>query len=199
MTTIHFIRHGQSTWNAEIRIQGSSDPELSDLGRSQASALAGTLPNFDSLFCSDLKRTKQTIELILEGNTEHVDYRSSLREIHLGPWEGMLLSEATEQYPEQTDHFRHNPEKFSLGDAETFAQLQARAHKAVNQIVAECPDQTVLVVSHGALLKSLLIDYENRSINSIWKDPHMDNCGHSIVEYASGTPKVTKFADQDQW
>jgi len=43
MTTIHFIRHGQSTWNAEIRIQGSSDPDLSELGQSQARALQGKL------------------------------------------------------------------------------------------------------------------------------------------------------------
>ena len=199
MTTIHFIRHGQSTWNAEVRIQGSSDPDLSDLGRSQASALAGKLPAFDRHYCSDLKRTRQTIELILEGRTENIVYRSSLREIHLGPWEGMLLSDATDQYPEQTDNFRHNPGEFSLDDAETFSALQARAHNAVNEIVAECPSQTVLVVSHGALLKSLLIDYENRPINTIWADPHMDNCGHSVVEYGTGSPKVIKFADHTEW
>lgn len=199
MTTIHFIRHGQSTWNAEIRIQGTSDPDLSELGRSQASALAGKLPVCDRQFCSDLKRTRQTIELILEGNTDTVEYRSSLREIHLGPWEGMLLSDATEQYPEQTDNFRNQPDKFAIGDAETFAALQARAHKAVNEIVEQCPNQTVLVVSHGAFLKSLLIDYENRPIDNIWDDPHMDNCGHSIVEYSDGGPKVIKFADHDEW
>ena len=199
MTTIHFIRHGQSTWNAEIRIQGTSDPDLSELGRSQAAALHGTLPDFDRHFSSDLARTRQTIELILDGKTDDVEYRSSLREIHLGPWEGMLLSEATEQYPEQTDNFRNNPEDFAIGDAETFAQLQARAHAAVNEIVSECPDQTVLVVSHGAFLKSLLIDYENRSLDQIWAHPHMDNCGHSIVEYGTSTPKITKFADHDEW
>jgi len=199
MTTIHFIRHGQSTWNAEIRIQGSSDPDLSELGQSQARALVGKLPTCDRHFSSDLRRTRQTIDLILEGKTDDVEYRSALREIHLGPWEGMLLSDATEQYPEQADNFRHHPEKFSLGDAETFASLQARAHKAVNEIVAECPNQTVLVVSHGALLKSLLIDYENQPIGNIWHDPHMDNCGHSIVEYGDGSPKVVKFADLTEW
>ncbi len=199
MTTIHFIRHGQSTWNAEVRIQGTSDPDLSELGKSQAKALVGKLPEFDRLFSSDLKRTRQTIELILSGSTENVEYRSTLREIHLGPWEGMLLTDATEQHPEQTDHFRNNPEKFAIGDAETFAELQARAHSAVNDIVDECPGQTVLVVSHGAFLKALLIDYENRPLRNIWADPHMDNCGHSIVEYASGTPKVVKFADLEEW
>lgn len=199
MTIIHFIRHGQSTWNAEIRIQGSSDPDLSELGQSQARALVGKLPQFDRAYSSDLKRTRQTIDLILEGKTADVVYRSALREIHLGPWEGMLLTDATEQYPEQTSYFRKKPSQFALADAESFSELQARAHTAVNDIVAECPDQTVLVVGHGALLKSLLIDYENRSIDDIWDDPHMDNCGHSIVEYGSGKPKVIRFADHDEW
>lgn len=199
MTTIHFIRHGQSTWNAEVRIQGTSDPDLSELGQSQARALIGKLPQFDRCFSSDLKRTRQTIDLILEGKTDDVDYRSSLREIHMGPWEGMLLTDATEQHPVQTDYFRNQPEKFAIGDAETFIELQSRAHNAVNEIVSECPNQTVLVVSHGAFLKALLIDYENRPLSSIWQDPHMDNCGHSIVDYSGQTPKVIKFADQIAW
>lgn len=199
MTTIHFIRHGQSTWNAEVRVQGSSDPDLSELGKTQAIALQGKLPVFDRLYSSDLKRTRQTIELIMAGEIHGIEYRSSLREIHLGPWEGMLLTDVNEQYPEQAKNFRHHPEQFSMGDAETFSALQARAHNAVNEIVAECPDQNVLVVSHGAFLKSLLIDYENIPLNAIWDNPHMDNCGHSIVEYGSGTPKVVKFADLLEW
>jgi len=199
MTTIHFIRHGQSTWNAEFRIQGSSNPPLSELGRSQASALAGKLPEFDSLYCSDLLRTRETIELILDGKSENVQYQRQLREIHLGPWEGVLLPEAEAQFPEAADAFRNRPDEFELEDAETFAALQQRAHDAVNSIVDDCPDQTVLIVSHGALLKSLLIDYENIPMRRIWKDPHIDNCGHSIVEYKNGKAKVVKFADRLDW
>jgi len=73
------------------------------------------------------------------------------------------------------------------------------AHKPVLWSEGYLPDQSVLVVSHGALLKSLLIDYENWPISKIWADPHMDNCGHSIVEYGNGAPKVIKFADHDEW
>jgi len=105
MTTIHFIRHGQSTWNAEQRIQGSSNPELSELGRSQAIALQGKLPAFDRVFCSDLTRTQQTAELILEGTGHQVEYQSALREIHLGPWEGMLLCSTTK--PRTQSHQRY--------------------------------------------------------------------------------------------
>ena len=201
MTTLHFIRHGQSTWNAEIRIQGSSDPDLSELGISQAKAIADSLPAYDKVYSSDLIRTRQTTQHLLKGNTDHVDFRPTLREIHLGPWEGVLLADATEQYPQEVDHFRNTPSKFALDGAETFPALQTRAHKAINEILDECDgaDLQVLIVSHGAFLKSLLIDYEGKSIDDIWGHPHIDNCGHSIVEYKDRQPTIKKFADLTEW
>ena len=89
-----------------------------------------------------------------------VDFRPSLREIHLGPWEGVLLKDATEKYPHETSQFRHQPEDFSLEGAETFHELQLRARNAISEILDECAGVTenVLVVSHGAFIKSLLID-----------------------------------------
>lgn len=201
MTTLHFVRHGQSTWNAEHRIQGTSDPELSDLGISQAQAIAGKLPKFDRVYSSDLLRTRQTSHHILGGDTDHVDFRASLREIHLGPWEGMLLTDATTDYPVDVDHFRNQPGKFALSGAETFQQLQSRAEKAIKEILEECgyADITVLVVSHGAFIKSLLLTYSGRSIDQLWDLPHIDNCGHSIVEYKQGKARLLKFADQQEW
>ncbi len=201
MTVLHFVRHGQSIWNAEIRIQGTSDPDLSELGISQAQALVGKLPQFDRVYSSDLARTRQTTSNILEGNIDHVDFRPSLREIHLGPWEGVLLSEATEQYPVETGQFRNEPEKFALDGAETFHQLQQRARNAINEILDECEGnaEKVLIVSHGAFLKSLLIEYAGRPLNDIWALPHMDNCGHSIVEYQARVPRMIKFADSVEW
>ncbi len=201
MTTLHLVRHGQSLWNAEIRIQGSSDPALSALGIEQAKAIGARLPTFERVYSSDLLRTRQTTEHILGGDVGHVDFRPSLREIHLGPWEGMLLSEATDQYPLQTDQFRNTPENFALDGAETFHELQHRALSAIDDIVADCRDITgdVLVVSHGAFLKSLLISYEGRSLNDMWQHPHIDNCGHSIVRYKNHKAEILKFADHNDW
>ena len=201
MTTLHFVRHGQSVWNAEIRIQGTSDPDLSELGVSQAKALVGKLPAFDKVYSSDLARTRQTTSNILEGNIDHVDFRPSLREIHLGPWEGVLLKDATEQHPVETGLFRNEPEKFQLEGAENFHELQQRARNAINEILDECEGiaEHVLVVSHGAFLKSLLIDYAGWRLNDIWTNPHMDNCGHSIVKYNDRVPTMLKFADALEW
>lgn len=201
MTTLHLVRHGQSLWNAEIRIQGSSDPALSTLGIEQAKQVGATLPSFDRVYSSDLLRTRQTTEHILGGDIVRVDFRASLREIHLGPWEGMLLTDATEQYPAEADQFRNRPSEFSLTGAESFHELQARAINAINDIVEECngADINVLVVSHGAFLKSALIEYDDRSLNEIWQHPHINNCGHSIVRYANGKATIVKFADHDSW
>jgi len=111
------------------------------------------------------------------------------------------LQQATEQYPVETDQFRNQPEDFQLEGAESFHQLQRRARKAIAEILTECEGVKghVLVVSHGAFLKSLLIDYAGWSLNEIWQHPHMDNCGHSIVQYSDQTPKMIKFADALEW
>ena len=129
MTTIHFVRHGQTDWNAEIRIQGTSESTLSELGVQQARTLRDRLrgKQFDRVFSSDLQRTRQTTDILLDGDTGAVEFRSALREIHLGPWEGVLLDEARQTHPEDVRHFREEPDNFALPGAETFHQLQDRA------------------------------------------------------------------------
>ena len=81
------------------------------------------------------------------------------------------------------------------------AQGRLRSGIAINEILDECVGVTedVLVVSHGAFLKSLLIDYAGWPLKDIWKNPQMDNCGHSIVTYTNRVPKLTKFADALVW
>ena len=112
-----------------------------------------------------------------------------------------MLTDATEQYPVETDQFRNTPADFALEGAETFHELQLRSTKAINEIVEECEGANieVLVVSHGAFLKTALIQYDGKSLNDMWQHPHIDNCGHSIVRYDNGTPTIIKFADHDSW
>lgn len=201
MTTLHLIRHGQTDWNAIRRVQGTSESTLTPLGESQAAAVrerwAGK--QFDRVYSSDLQRTRQTTHILLDGNTAEVDYRSALREIHLGPWEGVMLDDAIRDYPEQADFFRNRPSQFSLEGAETFHQLQQRAQQAVGSIVSECEGEEVLIVSHGAFIKSLMLAYADWSLDQMWHPPELQNCGHSIVVFENGSPSIKLFADQTDW
>ncbi len=201
MTTLHLVRHGQTDWNAIRRVQGTSESTLTALGESQAAAVRERWADkqFDRVFSSDLQRTRQTTDILLGGETAAVDYRSTLREIHLGPWEGVMLDDAVRDYPEQAGYFRHEPAKFSLDGAETFHQLQRRAQDAIDTIVAECEGQEVLIVSHGAFIKSLMLIYAGWPVDKLWHPPELQNCGHSIVVFEDGHPHIKLFADQTDW
>jgi probable phosphoglycerate mutase len=204
---IHLVRHGETDWNAERRVQGQADSQLSDNGRSQARALQANacLQDISRVYSSDLSRTRQTATIFLdqqESLLQQTDivYRRSLREIHLGPWQGRLYAEIEQSHPQDYQHFRAAPHLFKLPGAETFHELQQRGVTAIEKIAQECAGLEALVVSHGALIKTVLCHYEGRSISELWRPPTMHNCAHSIIEYSTGgTARIIRYADAQSW
>ena len=137
------VRHGESTWNAEHRLQGQADPPLSELGREQAEAL---LPFLDGIperrLSSDLTRAVQTAELLgLAGALQDPRWR----EIDIGDWAGHTLDELD---PEQVAAWQRG--ELAPPNAETFAELQARVAAAVDELRGE----DVLVVTHGGCVRA---------------------------------------------
>ena len=195
---LHLIRHGQTDWNEERRAQGQSDSQLTATGKQQAldlGTLIGQL-DFDKIFCSSSLRTKQTAERIFVNPKSDIEYLDSLREIFLGPWEGLLYDDIESKDPESYRHFWLEPHLFNVKGAETFYQLQQRAIKAVHSIAENFYGKTVAVVSHGALIKTLLCEAENRTIEELWKPPNMHNCAHSIINYGEDkVGQITQYAD----
>jgi len=103
-------------------------------------------------------------------------------------------------YPEQLRAFRELPEQFRFQGAETFAELQARGLAALEEIALSCPGQAVAVVSHGALIRSVLSHYGKRPLSRLWEPPKMHNCAHSIVEIVGDTdPRIIQYAGQRSW
>src|SRR5919112_3187296 len=91
MTTLLLARHGETDWNRELRIQGSSDIELNELGRRQAQGLAQELTDvdLDAIYASDLARARQTAEAVAATHGLEVKLDSRLRERSFGSWEGL--------------------------------------------------------------------------------------------------------------
>jgi len=201
---LHLIRHGQTNWNEERRVQGQSESKLTELGIQQAQELGKRISHlpFDQVFCSSSLRTRQTAEHVFANRAIQIDYLDSLREIFLGPWEGQLYDDIANQYPDSHGHFWQQPHKFYVSGAETFYDLQNRAVGAVEKIESEFKQKKVAVVSHGALIKSYLCHVENRPMEQLWAPPQMHNCAHSIVvfdfdednkEYRG---RILQYADQ---
>src|SRR3954447_12269191 len=148
------VRHGESTWNAEHRLQGQADPPLSELGREQAEAL---LPFLDRIparrLSSDLTRAVQTAELLrLGGAPTHTPGLAGVggaptdprwREIDIGEWAGFTLPELD---PERVSAWQRG-EYFP---GETFPERRARGGEAADELRGE----DVLVVAHGGCIRA---------------------------------------------
>ena len=195
---IHLIRHGQTDWNSEKRVQGHAESELTPLGQMQARALAPTLAehNIAHVYCSSSVRTRQTAALLFAGNDLPTEYCDQLKEIHLGPWEGLLQAEVRKTWPEAFQHFWHEPHRFALEEAETFETVQSRAMERFQRIIASHSQGDVAVVSHGVLIKTILCALEPRPMSQLWQPPLMTNCSHSIVEIKRGeSPRIVQYAE----
>jgi broad specificity phosphatase PhoE len=147
-TTILLVRHGETDWNAERRVQGHTDRPLNETGRAQARALADELADerLDAVYASDLARAYETARVVADAHSLPVETLPELRERDFGSWEGMTDEEIFERYPETRDGG-------SWGDAETRDELEARILPTMSRIAAQHPGGRVLVVTHGGPLR----------------------------------------------
>lgn len=203
VTTLHLVRHGQTDWNVERRIQGQTESKLTPAGEEQAREVARQLQDvdLDYAFSSSSRRARDTARYILEHHEGvKLELRDDLREIFLGEWEGQLYADVAQSHPESHSHFWEDPSQFSLDGAESFHDLQKRAVSAVNAIIREHEGETLLIVSHGAFIKALLSHYEGRHLRDFWQPPKMTNCCHSIVEHSpEGDTVICQYAGLREW
>ena len=145
MTTLLLARHGETDWNRELRIQGSSDIALNDLGRRQAQALAQELEHvdLDAIYSSDLSRARETAAAVAGLHGLEVTLDPRLRERAFGSWEG-LTREDIAGLPEGSRH-----------DGESDDDVRERVLEAIQAIADAHPGETVLVVAHGGALNTL--------------------------------------------
>jgi len=148
-TRVLLVRHGQSTWNADARWQGQADPPLSALGEQQALDAARHAHGVDALWSSDLQRARRTADLMGQhlGLDVHVDAR--LRERHAGEWQGCTRDEIEEHWPGYLASGRRPP-GFETDDA-----LLDRVVAALSDLRREHAGDTVLVVTHGGIVRTL--------------------------------------------
>jgi len=201
---LHLIRHGQTDWNEERRVQGQSESQLTELGIAQAKGLVEKLQHlqFEKIYCSSSLRTRQTAQhafgLDQNGSGQQIEYLDSLREIHLGPWEGQLYADIEVSDPDSYIHFWQQPHLFDVTGAETFHQLQARILSAVKSMASRWQLHKIAIVSHGAIIKSLLCHLQQRPLSELWAPPQMHNCAHSIIEInGEGNGHIIQYADQE--
>ncbi len=155
------IRHGQSTGNAEGRVQGQADLPLTDLGRKQARALAHRLQreewNPSAIYSSDLVRAAETAEILASGRGLAVILDERLREYDCGELTNLIWQDIETLYPEIWHSMHHSAEWMSIPGEEGNAAFDRRLTSVLSDIQTHHGDEKIVaIVSHGASLGTLL-------------------------------------------
>lgn len=157
VTTVLAVRHGETAWNRESRIQGHLDIPLSPLGLAQAQRLAQALAGepLDAIYASDLGRARQTAAAVAERVGLPVQEDSGLRERGFGCFEGLSWREIESRWPEQALRWKRRDPDFGAEGGERLRDFYARAVGAVERLAQAHPGQTLLVVAHGGVMDCL--------------------------------------------
>ena len=157
-TEIILIRHGETEWNSQQRMQGHSNSDLSSVGQAQIQALGQWMNNvpFDLIYSSDSLRAKQTAEAITQFSGHELKIDLRLREKNLGVFEGLTSEEARERHPEVFRLFKTAGSKYVIDEGESTQQLQDRALEIVDEIRIKHPEKRVLLVTHGGFIRVVM-------------------------------------------
>jgi len=169
-TTLLLIRHGQTEWNNQGRYTGQSDIPLNDTGREQALRLAQQLREEppDVIVSSDLRRARETADLIAEACKLPVSSEPRLREINQGVWEGMQFSEIKARYSQEFTDRLADPLQVAPPQGETVGQVRDRVMAALHDLLQAFPGKRVAIVAHGLVLALIKAHFEEYPIRKVW-------------------------------
>ena len=157
-TEIILIRHGETEWNSQKRMQGHSNSDLSEVGRGQIQELGELMKNvsFDHIYSSDSLRTRQTAEAITQYSGHTLQFDQRIREKNLGVFEGLTSTEAKERHPEIYRLFKTAGANYVIDEGESTQQLLERALEFIEEIRLRHPQERVVMVTHGGVVRVLM-------------------------------------------
>ena len=157
VTRVIAVRHGQTAWNVQSRIQGHTDIGLDATGWRQAQALGAALAGagLDAIYASDMARALQTAQAVADRTGLAVMADAGLRERGFGIFEGLTHAAVAERWPELALRWRRRDPAFGPEGGEALADFYARAVACAERIAARHPGQTIALVAHGGVLDCL--------------------------------------------
>ncbi len=161
MNELLLVRHGETDWNAQHRIQGSTDIPLNDEGRKQAGDAGRALSAYrwDALYSSTLSRARETARIIgAHIGIDSVATDERLIERHFGEAEGMLIEQRRRAFPTGTQ----------IPGAESWEAIGRRGAEALTDIVRAQPHRRSIVIAHGGLIKSVLAEITDGEFDQQW-------------------------------
>ncbi|MCM2345285.1 MAG: histidine phosphatase family protein [Acidovorax soli] len=156
-TRIIAVRHGETAWNVDTRIQGHLDIPLNDTGLWQARQLARALADepLAAIYTSDLQRAQATAQAVADATGAPLTPEPALRERSFGALQGRTFAEIETALPEQALRWRKRDPHFAPEGGESLTALRERINDTVHRLAARHPGEQVVLVAHGGVLDVL--------------------------------------------
>jgi len=194
MRRCYLVRHGQTSWNRENRIQGHSDIPLDEIGLSQAQRVGAAFAEMPvrALFTSWLARSQQTAQAIAQAHPKTLEpvIERDLAEIHLGDWEGLTMETLEQRFPRDFADWQTFPSRVVIPNAEPLAAFKQRVRVAFASLSERLPAGDSVVVAHGGVIAALLAEFLEADFDRLLRNLRLDNGGITAVEWLGGQPHV---------
>ena len=153
-TRLIIVRHGETAWNVDLRIQGHTDIALNGQGRLQALQVGQALSGeaLDAVYASDLSRAHETAQAIARPHGLSVGAHAGLRERAFGEFEGRTFDEIAALWPDQSRAWRQRVPEFAPAGGESLLVFRARVLDALREIAARHVGGQIACVAHGGVL-----------------------------------------------
>ncbi len=187
---LYLIRHGAIDATQEKRFVGQIDPPLSPDGRKQSERQGRQLANvpFSKVWCSDLKRAYETAAIVCRNRGLNLQPAPELREINLGQWDGVAMSQIREQFPDLWQARGEDIGHIRPPGAESFADLQQRVVPFIRRIAAQSAGNT-LIVTHAGVIRVLLCQVLEMPLSHLFRI-HLDYGGITLIKDINGMSQV---------
>jgi alpha-ribazole phosphatase len=199
MARVVLIRHGESVWNGERRMQGNQDPPLSRRGRRQAALLATRLDAHlprpaAAVYTSPLIRAAETAQAIGAAAGLPVIPEPDLREVQLGRWEGRTVAEIQTAFPGAYERWLADPLAHPAPEGERLETFARRVIAAVDRARAAHPGGDLILISHGGPIKALVCHVLGLDVRWLFRIKQ-DNTAVSVVEMDETARRVLLLND----
>lgn len=191
-TRIIAVRHGETAWNVDTRIQGQLDIDLNDKGRWQAQRVAQALADetIHRVYSSDLSRAHATARAIAQHSSEpaarEVQLHTGLRERGFGSFEGQTWADIETTWPEESRRWRQRDPHFAPPGGETLLQLRERIASAVAALASQHLGEQIVLVAHGGVMDMLYRMATSQDIGA----PRTWELGNAAINRLLWTPEA---------
>ncbi len=196
MGQLYIVRHGETVWNRDGRIQGHTDICLSEQGIGQALSLAHRLKNvtIDAAYSSDLSRASETARIVMDGRGAPVYPTPELREYRKGAFEGLTLGELRDHFPTEYPGYIAKDLDYAPEGGESTRQVSSRMTAVMSEIRDRHLEDRVLVVGHGGSLRAAMMALLGMPMDANWRFV-FGNCTLTIVDTYHDNSVLRLFND----